>query len=138
MLKHLLERLFKVNRGTYSPIIIESNLSSFKEQGNNIDRNLIYRWNNKFPIDHWYREKYNIRFNSEEHRNTSFEDMIFEYIEDSSYNKIRIPNSYIPNEGNFIKINKVEEEKKVTMEEFLEEAKSIDLSQFNLDKKNGE
>lgn len=138
MLKHLLERLFKVNRGTYSPIIIESNLSSLKEQGNNIDRNLIYRWNNQFPLDHWYREKYKLRFNSKEHREISFEDIIFEYIEDRSYNKIRIPNSYIPNEGNFIKEIEKEEESKITMEEFLEEAKSIDLSQFNLDKKNGE
>lgn len=130
------ERLFKVKK-SYTSIIIENDLSFFREQNKYNDKNLVYRWNNKFPIDHWYREKYNIRFNSEEHRNVSFEDMIFEYIECSIYNKAR-NNSYIPNEGNFIKLDKAGEEKKITMEEFLEEVKSIDLSQFNLDKKNGE
>lgn len=45
-------------------------------------KTFIIRWNNMFPIDHWYRKKYNIAFNSIKHREVNFIDMLFEYQED--------------------------------------------------------
>lgn len=45
-------------------------------------RELIVTWNNRFPLDYWYRKKYNLRFNSPEHRNVSFIDMHFDFLEE--------------------------------------------------------
>jgi len=49
-------------------------ISEFKE--------FIVRWDSEFSIDLWWRRKNNIRFNSSEHRESSFIDMYFEYLEE--------------------------------------------------------
>ena len=45
----------------------------------------IYEWNINYPIDRYYRKKYNLRFNSPDHRVSNFIDMAFEYFEDKIY-----------------------------------------------------
>lgn len=129
MFLNLKERLFKVNRKVYTPIFIENDLSLFKE--NRGVQDFVYKWNIDFPVDKWYREKYNIRFNSKEHRETSFRDMIFEFMEVTSYRGL-LSQEYNPKTGEFIKEKEIVNEP-TTMEDFLKEARSIDLSQFNLD-----
>ena len=47
----------------------------------------VIDWNNKYPIDRWYRKKYNIPFGSESHRNSNFFDMVFEFEEDKLFKK---------------------------------------------------
>jgi hypothetical protein len=42
----------------------------------------IFNWNNKFPLDRWYRRKYDIPFNSKEHRDISLLDILIDYQED--------------------------------------------------------
>lgn len=42
-------------------------------------------WNNKYPIDRWYRKKYDLKFNSAEHRASNLLDIYFEFIEDKMY-----------------------------------------------------
>lgn len=42
----------------------------------------IVEWNNKFPLDYWYRKKFKIPFNSLEHRSLSLLTIIYEYRED--------------------------------------------------------
>lgn len=48
----------------------------------------VLKWNSNFPIDRWWREKHGIAFSSPAHREVSFMDMYFEYIEDSVYMNI--------------------------------------------------
>ena len=52
-------------------------------------RNFVIRWNNKYPLDRWLREKYKLRFNSPDHRNTNLADAYFQYIEDQLFDEIR-------------------------------------------------
>ena len=54
--------------------------------GKNFD-SVIIRWNNLFPLDKWYREKYKIAFNSKEHREISQIDIYFEWREDALFKK---------------------------------------------------
>lgn len=42
----------------------------------------IIRWNNKFPFDYWWRKKYGVPFNSDEHRSTCLIDMYYDYREE--------------------------------------------------------
>ncbi len=44
-------------------------------------RKLVLSWNNSWKYDLWYRRKYNIRFNSPEHRETNQLDIAREYLE---------------------------------------------------------
>jgi hypothetical protein len=42
---------------------------------------LILKWNNTWQYDFWWREKYNIAFNSLEHRSVSQIDIKFDWLE---------------------------------------------------------
>ena len=42
----------------------------------------IFEWNVRFPFDRWWRRKYNIPFNSLEHRKMSLIDIKYEYEEE--------------------------------------------------------
>lgn len=48
--------------------------------------NFIFNWSN-FPIDLWWRKKYNVPFGSPDHRSMSFIDMAIEYQESLLWNK---------------------------------------------------
>ena len=50
-------------------------------------KSFVHRWNINYPIDHWWRKKHSIAFNSEEHRVVSFLDQLVEYIEDKEYDR---------------------------------------------------
>ncbi len=41
----------------------------------------ILTWNSRFPIDLWWRRKYNVPFGSSQHREMSHWDMFLEYTE---------------------------------------------------------
>ena len=51
-----------------------------KANTNNI-REFIIQWNNKFSFDLWWRRKYNIPFNSPNHRKASLIDIRVERVE---------------------------------------------------------
>ena len=89
----------------------------------------MYKWNIQFPIDRWYREKYKLRFGSDEHRRVKILDISFEYLEDQAYLKAQKQYEYTPNEGKFLRTRKKEE--KLTLEEVEREFKNIDLSKFD-------
>lgn len=46
----------------------------------------IFRWH-EFPIDYWWRKKYNVPFGSSRHREMNFIDMFIEWREDLIMNK---------------------------------------------------
>ncbi|QIG64891.1 hypothetical protein SJC03_217 [Bacteroides phage SJC03] len=78
-------------------------------------KEFVLKWNYSFPIDRWYRDKYKIPFNSTAHKNLSFIDMYFEYLEHYLFNvyylekrkiedkKKNLEEEYIKGEGNFMK-----------------------------------
>jgi hypothetical protein len=45
----------------------------------------ISKWNNQFRYDFWWRQKYNVRFGSREHREANQIDIATEYFESNLY-----------------------------------------------------
>lgn len=83
-------------------------------------KEFIIKWNIKFPIDRWFREKYKIPFNSSTHRQLCLIDIYAEYMEYYLFNympykrKLEEKNKeqesediYIKGEGNFMKPIKI-------------------------------
>ena len=66
----------------------------------------IYNWNIQSPLDRYYRQKYNLRYNSLEHRASCLIDMALEYVEDMLFKYEE--QDYKPGTGNFLKEQKVE------------------------------
>ena len=75
-------------------------------------RSSIIDWDNRFPLDHWWRKKYNIPYLSAEHRKSTFFGQYFEYHEDQIYeefykeqdknkDKAKVEQTYVPLEGNW-------------------------------------
>ena len=50
-------------------------------------RDFIIKWNNKFPLDKWWRDKYKIPFGSEQHLFINQIDILFEYLEGMVYDE---------------------------------------------------
>ena len=50
-------------------------------------KDFVIEWDNKFPVDLWWRKKHNVAFMSKHHRSISFLDQLFEYYEDKAYNE---------------------------------------------------
>lgn len=50
-------------------------------------RKLIIDWDNKHPLDREYRKKYNIAFNSSQHRAISQIDVYLEFLEDKLHHE---------------------------------------------------
>lgn len=48
-------------------------------------RSFIIQWNNLFPLDRYYREKYKIPFGSSQHLEMHQMDILMEYLEDKAY-----------------------------------------------------
>lgn len=70
-------------------------------------RDFVYRWNYKFPIDRWWRKKYNVAFNSPQHKEMSFIDMRIEYEEELLFQSLKKKDDdedmYEPGTGNYLK-----------------------------------
>lgn len=50
-------------------------------------RQSVIVWNNRFPLDRWWRRKYNVSYLSQSHRESSFFSQYYEYHEDSFFKK---------------------------------------------------
>lgn len=44
-------------------------------------RHIVIDWNNRFPVDYWWRQHHGVAFGSAEHKQMTFLNMAFEYIE---------------------------------------------------------
>jgi len=69
---------------------------------NKIEQEVIV-WNNRFPIDRWWREKHKVPFMSKIHRESSFIDQLFEWTEEQMMHDQT--EEYKPNIGDFIQID---------------------------------
>lgn len=82
----------------------------------------IIEWNNRFPVDRWWRNKYNIPFGSPAHRKSNFLDQLFEYREDKLFNRYnKITSQYVPGKGDWLIRQDLPEEKRT--ESLVEEAR---------------
>jgi len=45
-------------------------------------KDLILRWNKEYPFDYVWRKKYNVAFNSPQHREMNFIDIKFDILEE--------------------------------------------------------
>ena len=52
---------------------------------NENNKNFLLEWNYKFPLDKWFRKKYNIPLFSKKHLEISQIDIALEYLEDKLY-----------------------------------------------------
>ena len=48
-------------------------------------RKFLIKWNNNYPFDRRFRKKYNIAFNSEEHKDICQIDVVFDLMEDDLF-----------------------------------------------------
>lgn len=96
-------------------------------QKENVEQ-FVVNWNATFPIDRWYRKKYNIKFNSIEHRDLSLMDMYFEYMEELTISELTKVNNYVPNVGKYMK---TAPQKELTLEDVQKEMEEIDFSLYD-------
>ena len=65
----------------------------------------VIAWNNRFPVDYWWRKKHNITFMSSQHRESNFWDQLFEYYEDTIMQELYNPkDKYEVNLNQYLRI----------------------------------
>lgn len=85
---------------------------------NKIEKEVIF-WNNRFPLDRWWREKHSVPFMSLVHRESSFLDQLFEFTEDNLIEEMREGREeYKPNTGDFLQNNSNKSKMELAREEF--------------------
>jgi hypothetical protein len=86
--------------------------------------NFILKWNERLPVDRWWREKHKVAFLSEEHKKMNPIDIYLEYREDKMYMELRENNS---------KVSEVEEKKtdEEQYKDFLDECEKTDYSSYD-------
>jgi len=92
----------------------------------------IIKWNNLYPIDLWWRRKYNVSFNSEQHRKLNFIDAFIEYQEEKTFSDYKKKSEEEKKNieeyrmtGNYIK------ESEMSQEEIDRVFDTLDLSIYN-------
>lgn len=80
----------------------------------------VVSWNNRFPLDRWWRNKHEVAFMSPVHRESSFLYQLFEFEEEKLFSKVVETGSfneveYIPGSGDIFRTP-------TTMEDFTKEA----------------
>lgn len=76
----------------------------------------VLDWNQKFPCDRWWRDKYKIPFMSQAHKEISFLDQLFEYVECEiveEYSNKKEANEYTPNQRDFIKFDENDKDSQI-------------------------
>lgn len=99
--------------------------------------NFIADWS-RFPIDLWWRKRYNIPFGSPQHRSMNFIDMAIEYQEELLWNKARNRPEEITDDEfmeKYVDEQLQEQEKKtveMTQEEIDEDFDNLNLEEFDV------
>lgn len=75
----------------------------------------IYRWNTRFPVDRWWRNKHGISIFSKEHRDSNFIDQLIEFHEDMIFKSLRESvetkeSKYYAGTGDWLNLNKISQE----------------------------
>lgn len=88
-------------------------------------KNYIISWNVRFPVDRWWRKKYNIALNSSVHRESSFLDQLLEYEEDKFFEEIIHQEEYKPGTGDWLKLHESKTQEQ-TIEQMRDEFKDLE------------
>lgn len=97
--------------------------------------NYIINWNTLYPIDYWWRKKYNIPFGSEEHRQTTFLQMFYDYEEDKLIQKVIKKDSETEEGFDFEKAQKKSGVgKNMSQQQIDDDFDKLDLSSYNIKK----
>lgn len=90
----------------------------------------VFDWNS-FPIDYWWRKKYNVPFGSKKHREMSFIDMAIEWREEHIMRSIfEKKDKEEDEEENKMLLGTGKEVVNLTDKEIDEDYENLDLSQF--------
>lgn len=87
----------------------------------------VVSWNNRFPLDRWWRIKHNVSFMSPAHRESSFIYQLMEFEEDKLFMKefyeddTKKDDKYIPGVGDIFKAPKTIEDFSTEAEREIEE-----------------
>ena len=84
----------------------------------------IIDWNNKFPIDYWWRRKYSIPFGSKKHKETTLIDMFIDYEENKLMNNLH--NKDLPEDVDL-------EGNTMSQKEIDDSFDNVDLANYNND-----
>ena len=98
----------------------------------------IRYWNNTYPIDRWWRKKYNVAFNSPAHKQQCILDMRIDWEEDRMFNDSQAKEvdglkkqEYVPGKGIiFVPQPTV----KVSEKESIEDFDSINIDNIEIEK----
>lgn len=66
-------------------------------------------WNSKYPLDRWWRKKYNIPFGSKTHLDQDPLDIKFEWLEDKFFEDLSLPLKYVVGDWLIIQTQSKEE-----------------------------
>ena len=113
---------------------MQSQLRERNESKKDID-NFVFDWHN-FPLDYWWRKKYNVPFGSQQHRDMNFIDMLIEYREEIVINEFKKEYRQKQEEQDNRDLGLAEEisNKKViqlSQEQIDDDYDNLDLSQFD-------
>lgn len=98
-----------------------------------VDR-FIFNWH-LFPVDYWWRKKYNIPFGSSAHREMNFIDMLIEYREELLLSKAFSKNDSELSEDDEKSLGLYDDSEnnivKMSSEDIDDEYEKLDLEQFD-------
>ena len=104
-------------------------------------RQQVINWNNAHPVDYWWRQHRGVAFGSSDHRQMTFIDMAFEYVEFVEFRIMDIQRKLKEKREADIKTNELftqvapgKEVVAMSKKDIAAEYDNLDLDQFN-DKK---
>jgi len=98
---------------------------------NNEIRNFLNNWH-RFPIDFWWRKKYNIPFGSKKHRKANFIDMLIEYREQQMINDDTEKTDEVNDEDLGMELDGTNRRTvDLSQQEIDDDYENMDLEQFN-------
>ena len=95
----------------------------------NFTERFLFNWYS-FPIDYWWRKKYNVPFGSRTHREMNFIDMAIEFEEDLQMMKANDEEDYITDRDLGLDY-KDENSVQLTQDEIDEDYDNLELDEFN-------
>ena len=95
----------------------------------NFTERFLFNWYS-FPIDYWWRKKYNVPFGSKAHREMNFIDMAIEFEEDLQMMKANDEEDYITDRDLGLDY-KDENSVQLTQDEIDEDYDNLELDEFN-------
>mgnify|MGYP000442049556 CR=1 FL=1 len=122
---------------TFIVSMIKSLKTILKRLANKLKKEVksyISNWNSLYPIDFWWRKKYDIPFGSEQHLQATFIQMFFDYEEEKLMNSILAKKSEDTDEEGF-NFEKAQEKsgvgKNMSQEQIDDDFDNLDVSSYN-------